>query len=322
VNRVSLFRAALIAALLVAAFVFWMLFSDRLDAPAIEATAREYGVLGPLMFVASFAFATVLFVPGSLFGLAGGLLFGPLWGTVWNVTGATLGATVAFLIARFVAGDWIARRAKGRFQTLISGVDAEGWRFVALTRLVPIVPFNLLNYGLGLTGIPILHYAIATLACMIPGAAAYAWLGYAGRTALEGDGAALRHGLIGLAALAIVVLGPSLVRRLRNPPGAFMSVRELERSLRAERGPLIIDVRDPDEFAGALGHIPGALNIPIDRLLSRLDQVKAAHGRQIVLVCKTDKRSARAAATLREAGVSSATVLQGGMAAWNMHAPG
>ena len=269
------------------------------------------------MFVGGFAFATVLFVPGSLFGLAGGLLFGPLWGIVWNVIGATLGATIAFLIARFVAGGWIAHRSQGRFQALISGVDAEGWRFVALTRLVPMVPFNLLNYGLGLTGIPISHYAVATFACMIPGAAAYAWLGYSARTAMEGDGAALRYGMIGLAALAVVALGPRLVRRLRNPSGAFMSVRELERSLTTERGPVIIDVRDPDEFAGPLGHITGALNIPVDSLLGRLDQVKAAHGRQIVLVCKTDKRSARAAATLREAGVGSATVLQGGMEAWN-----
>jgi rhodanese-related sulfurtransferase len=80
---------------------------------------------------------------------------------------------------------------------------------------------------------------------------------------------------------------------------------------------VIIDVRGPDEFAGPLGHIPGALNIPVDSLLSRLEQVKAAHGRQIVLVCKTDKRSAKAAATLREAGVGGATVLQGGMEAWN-----
>jgi len=200
------------------------------------------------------------------------LIVRPLWGTVWNVTGATIGATIAFVIARFVAGDWIARRSHGRFQTLISGVDAEGWRFVALTRLVPIVPFNLLNYGLGLTGIPISHYVVATLACMIPGAAAYAWLGYAGRTAMEGDGAALRYGVIGLAALAVVVLGPRMIRRLKNPSGALMSVRDLERSLTSEPGPVIIDVRGPDEFAGPLGTFRALLTFRLIACLAALSR--------------------------------------------------
>jgi uncharacterized membrane protein YdjX (TVP38/TMEM64 family) len=70
---------------------------------------------------------------------------------MWNLTGGTLGATAAFLLARFIAGDWIAARAQGRLKTALSGVEAEGWRCVALARLVPIIPFNLLNYALGLS---------------------------------------------------------------------------------------------------------------------------------------------------------------------------
>src|SRR6516225_3148754 len=67
---------------------------------------------------------------------------------------ATLGPTLAFLVARYVAGDWVARRAGGLLKRLIDGVDAEGWRFVAFVRLVPLFPFNLSNYLLGLTRIP------------------------------------------------------------------------------------------------------------------------------------------------------------------------
>ena len=52
----------------------------------------------------------MLFVPGSLLTVAGGALFGPIWGTLWNLTGATLGATLAFMIARYVASDWVSRR--------------------------------------------------------------------------------------------------------------------------------------------------------------------------------------------------------------------
>jgi len=88
---------------------------------------------------------TVLLLPGSILGLAGGALFGPAWGTVYTLVGATIGATLAFLVARYVASDWVAAKAGGRVKQVIDGVEAEGWRFVAFTRLVPLFPFNLLN---------------------------------------------------------------------------------------------------------------------------------------------------------------------------------
>ena len=58
-------------------------------------------------------------------------------------------------------------------------------------RLVPLVPFNLLNYALGLTGISLLAYGLTSIICMLPGAIAYTWLGYASRLAAAGDAAAL-----------------------------------------------------------------------------------------------------------------------------------
>ena len=187
------------------------------------------------MFVGVFALATLLFVPGSIFGLTGGVLFGPLWGTVWNLAGGTLGATAAFLFARFIAGDWIAARAQGRLKTVLTGVETEGWRFVALTRLVPIVPFNVLNYALGLTRIPLSQYVLTTLICMVPGTAAYAWLGHAGRAAMEGNSDALRYGALGLAALALVVFVPRLARRLKQQSAGFVSPRDLKVTLAGER---------------------------------------------------------------------------------------
>ena len=84
-----------------------------------------------------------------------GALFGPLWGTVVNLVGGTLGAALAFLAARYLAADWVARRAGGRLRQVVEGVEAEGWRFVALVRLVPLIPFNLAKYALGLRRIPL-----------------------------------------------------------------------------------------------------------------------------------------------------------------------
>lgn len=131
-------------------------------------------------------------------GLARGALFGPLWGSAWNLAGATLGATLAFLTARYVASGWVARRSGGRLKGLIEGVEAEGWRFVAVVRLVPVFPFNLLNYALGLTRLRLSHYVAASAIAMIPGTVANTWLGHAGHEVAAGSETAARSLLVAL----------------------------------------------------------------------------------------------------------------------------
>src|SRR5262249_29678480 len=174
--------------------------------------------------------ATLAFVPGLLFGLAGGALFGPLWGSAWNLIGATTGATLAFVTARYIAGDVIARKSGGPLKRLIDGVDAEGWRFVAFVRLVPLFPFNLSNYLLGLTRIPLRHYVAASLVCMAPGTIAYTWLGHAGREALAGETEAVRYGLLALGLLAAIAVLPRLIGRLRKPI-AWIEAEDVKRPL-------------------------------------------------------------------------------------------
>jgi uncharacterized membrane protein YdjX (TVP38/TMEM64 family) len=148
-------------------------FRDHFDAAALQAWVESAGAAGPVIFIAIYAAATVLFLPGAVVTLAGGALFGPVWGTLWNLSGATLGATLAFLIARHLGADWVARRAGPRLRSLNEGVSAEGWRFIAFVRLVPLFPFNLLNYALGLTRIPLPAYVLASAIFMLPGAIAY-----------------------------------------------------------------------------------------------------------------------------------------------------
>lgn len=187
----------------------------RFDSAALQVWVEGAGAAGPILFMGLYAVATVLFLPGAVITLAGGALFGPLWGTLWNLTGATVGAALAFLIARYLGADWVARRAGPRMQRLNDGVAAEGWGFVAFVRLVPLFPFNLLNYALGLTRISFLTYLLATWVFMLPGAFAYTWLGHAGREALSGDDGLVRNATIALSLLAAVALLPRLVRKLR-----------------------------------------------------------------------------------------------------------
>jgi len=207
---------ATLAFVVLTAIIVGLVYGDRFDVDAFEAWVAGFGLLAPLVYLALYTMGTVAFLPGVLFALAGGALFGPVWGALLNLTGATIGASLAFLIARYLAGDWVARQTGGRLRRVIEGVEAEGWRFVAFVRLVPLFPFNLTNYALGLTRIGLLAYATTSFIAMAPGAVAYTWLGHAGREALAGDASAIRYGVLALGVLASIAFLPRLITRLRR----------------------------------------------------------------------------------------------------------
>jgi len=303
----------------IACVAIWLAFnSDKFDPARVEGAVLSLGVWAPVGHVVLFALGTIVFLPGAIFGLAGGLLFGPLWGTILNLAGATLGAVAAFIVGRFVAADWVRGRAGPYLQRLVDGVEAEGWRFVAFVRLVPLFPFNLTNYALGLTRISLRDYVATSVICMLPGTLAYAWLGHAGREAAAGNGAAIRYGLLAMAVLAAVAFLPRLVGRLRsNKAVDWVEADELAARLERADGVALVDVRGPDEFRGPLGHIPAALNVPLGELPERLSELSRLKGSPLVVVCRTDKRSASAATVLREAGFRHVQVLRGGMECWN-----
>jgi uncharacterized membrane protein YdjX (TVP38/TMEM64 family) len=204
---------ALVLLLGIAAAWYWR---GHLSPDALNSWLVQLGWIAPLVFVAGYAIATVFFMPGIVFTLAGGALFGPVYGVIYSLTGATIGATLAFLTARYLASDWVARRSGRHMRQLVEGVEEEGWRFVAFTRLVPLFPFNLLNYALGLTRIRLSHYVITTFIFMAPGGAAYTYLGYAGREIAVGGEAIIRKGLLALALVATIAFASRIYLRVRR----------------------------------------------------------------------------------------------------------
>lgn len=304
----------LMAIALVVAIGLAFLYRDRLDPAALEAWMAGAGAAGPLLFTMIYALATVLFLPGAALTLVGGALFGPVAGTLYNLTGATIGAVIAFLAARHLAADWARQRDGPRLDGIMKGVETEGWRFVAFTRLVPLFPFNLLNYVLGLTRIPLIAYALASAVFMLPGAIVYTYLGYAGREALAGNEGLLQRGFIALSLLGALAFLPRLVARLRARP--MLDVEDLKRLLDERQNLLLLDVRAAPDFVGEQGHIAGATNIPLEALESRFDELVADLERPIALVCRTDRRSTKAAALLARRGFADVHVVRGGMTAW------
>lgn len=290
-----------------------ILYRDRFDAAALEVWINDAGVLAPALFILIYALATVLFLPGSVITLAGGALFGPVLGTFYNLTGATLGAVLAFVISRYIASDWIADKAGGRVRQLINGVEGEGWRFVAFVRLVPLFPFNLLNYALGLTRIRFLHYLIASYIFMLPGTVAYTYLGYAGREAIGGGEGLIQKILIALALLGVVAFLPRIIGNIRRGPS--IDISELKKRIE-DNSTLVLDVRTARDFVGEQGHIDCAVNMAVEELPVRMNELTEYLERPIAIVCRTDKRSEKAALLLAEQGFHNVHVVRGGMTKW------
>ncbi len=136
---------------------------------------QSLGNWGYGAFVILYALAVVAALPGAAITVAAGALYGSVIGVILVSLGSTLGASVAFLMSRYFARDatarWLAKNERLRQLDLLT--ERHGAVIVAITRLIPLFPFNLLNYAFGLTRVPFGTYVFWSWLCMIPGTVLY-----------------------------------------------------------------------------------------------------------------------------------------------------
>ncbi len=206
----------LLAVVIITVRVFHL--DQYLEKERLRQFVAGYGVWGPIIYLIIWTLAPPLFLPGLPITLAGGVLFGPFWGVVYTIFGATAGATLAFLVARYLAGDWVAAKLQGtKLASLDQKVAKEGWEIVAFTRLIPIFPFFLLNYAFGLTRIPLSHYVLATFFGMLPVTAAYVYFSANVLDLLQGKFS--KELLIGVLLLALVSAIPFIYKKFKAKKG-------------------------------------------------------------------------------------------------------
>ena len=203
--------------LLVVAILFGMIERDYFSSDTIELWLHKSGDWGPIIFIAIYAISAVFFLPAWILTTLAGALFGPWWGTLYAITGATIGATLSFLTARHLAADFVEKRVgDGRLAKIKEGVEQEGWRFVAFTRIVPLFPYNLLNYSFGLTRIKLWDFLWPTALFMLPGGFAYVYLGYVGSESITDVRGSITLIISAIAVVAIVAYIPRIVKKMKK----------------------------------------------------------------------------------------------------------
>lgn len=182
------------------------------------------GPLAPVVFIAGYVVATVAFVPGSILTLAAGAIFGVVRGTAYVLAGASLGSAAAFLVARYALRPLVERKLAGneRFQRIDRVVEKEGGKMVLLMRLSPLLPFNALNYALGISKVGFVPYFLGS-AGMIPGTLLYVYYGK-----LAGDLTTLGRNHIARGPEYYAVLGLGLIATMAV---AVISARAAKRAL-------------------------------------------------------------------------------------------
>ncbi|MHC0062510.1 TVP38/TMEM64 family protein [Nostoc sp. UIC 10890] len=182
----------------------------------IQALLKYSGIWAPVIYVALYVLATMLVLPSTVLNLTGGAIFGPWLGTVWTSVGAVIAAIIAFAFTRTIGREAIAKRLAGRWQAMDAEVRRGGLFYMFAIRLVPIMPYGLVNFVAGLTSISFKDYVLGTTLGTVPSVLPFVLLGSSGLKAVKtGDFLPL---VLALGLTGMLVAGSTWYRNRRTFP--------------------------------------------------------------------------------------------------------
>jgi len=184
-TRTGYRRIAFVIAALVAVIALWWFLPVRDWTTALAERIRGAGLQGVLIFVAVYVAAAVALVPGSLLTMAAGFAYGPIGGLLVASPASVLAATTAFLLGRTILRSWIRRKIarSPKARAIDRAVARNSFKLILLLRLSPVIPFNVLNYALGLSDVSLGRYIVASFVGMLPATWLYVYLGSLATTA-------------------------------------------------------------------------------------------------------------------------------------------
>ena len=161
------------AAILLTAVLYWLIFSG-VTPQDIQSIVEKAGPWAPAAYVGLFALLPAFFFPVAVLALAGGLLFGLGLGSLYTFIGAIINCALMFLLSRYVGREQaekvISTKLSPYWQDKLSKAGGkEGFLLLVILRLIPAVPYNLINYTYGLTPMAFQHYMLGSAIGIIPG---------------------------------------------------------------------------------------------------------------------------------------------------------
>ncbi len=177
-------------------------------APATIRNMVAGSAFAPAIFVLLQVVASLVFIPRTFLGIAAGLLFGFVWGSVLAILGAVAGAAAGFALWRWIGEGRVDLEATPKLGPLIERAERDGWRAVAIVRLIPGIPHSVSNTALALTKLGWGDYLVGSFIGMLPMTLFQVDVGAAGGQVLDGRG-----GLVSLLLLGLLFTVSFLLRR-------------------------------------------------------------------------------------------------------------
>lgn len=187
-----------------------------IDTAQLQVSLNQLGIWTPIIYIVLYTVATLLILPSTALNLTSGAIFGIWLGTLWTSIAAIIAAIVAFAFTRTVGREMIASKLAGRWQAIDAEMSQGGLFYVFAIRLLPLIPYGLVNFAAGLTSIRFRDYFLGTILGTVPGVLPFVMLGSSGLQALKTGDYLPLMGALGLTGL--LVGGSTWYRRRRKSP--------------------------------------------------------------------------------------------------------
>lgn len=149
----------------------------NLNPDSIKEYIKSFGIFAPIIYIVMFTVVPLTLFPDAMIAITGGMIFGMYYGTIFTIIGAVTGATLSFFIARYLGREIVEKLIKGKASYFENGIEKNGFLLILILRLIPLVPFDIISYGSGLSKIKYKDFILATAIGVIPGVLVYINLG-------------------------------------------------------------------------------------------------------------------------------------------------
>lgn len=170
-------------------FVFYIRQRGEFDAHYLITFLQDNPIIAPLLFFVLYVLTIIFIVPSLPLNFIAGFLWGPWWGGLLALASAVFGAATSFLLARYLGADIITGFLRNsKWEEIQKRLEHHHWKIVAATRIIPGMPFGIINYLFGITSVSFRTYFWVSTVALIPGTLAFSAIGSSlGEAALESN---------------------------------------------------------------------------------------------------------------------------------------